>query len=66
VGIFDDLFKSKPNFNTGPLRAPTKFRVVCNRCSDEATMSIPPGYQEPSVLVECACGNAESLSVERT
>jgi hypothetical protein len=64
MSIWDDLFKSGTSFSTGKLKTPTKFKVICNRCSREAQMSIPSGYQEPSVLVECECKNAESLSVE--
>lgn len=63
--FWDSWFDSGSSFNTGDLREPTKFKVICNRCSREAHMSIPSGYQEPSVLFECECKNAESLSVKR-
>ena len=63
--FWDSWLKSPPDFKTGTLRKPTKFKVACTTCAGEVRMCIPPGYQEPSILLECDCGKAESLSVER-
>ena len=62
--FWDDWFKSGPDFKTGIIRKPTKFRMTCTTCSGEVRMSIPSGYQEPGILLECDCGKAEQLSVE--
>jgi hypothetical protein len=62
--FWDNWFKSDSHFKTGTLKTPTKFKVVCNRCGKEPTpMLLPAGTQEPSVHVECPCGNGEVLYV---
>ena len=64
MGIFDGLFGTKSNkrFKCGPLSEPTKFRFKCS-CGREVKLSIPCGYEEPFVEIECACGKGEVISV---
>ena len=62
---FWDGWFSDVRFKAGKLATSKKFKVVCARCGrGESVMSIPPDRQEPSVTIQCQCGNAEALGIE--
>ena len=61
---FFDIFKSWPKFNTGALTDPKKFTVTCRGCKGVVKLSIPEGFEQPSVLIECSCRKAEYIYVK--
>ena len=65
--FWDTWFKSGgSSCKSGALRQPKKFQIVCGRCGRKATpMSIPAGYEEPFVAIECECGQGEAVGIER-